>query len=151
MADTSRLLELIELIGRKMRRHFHSINQTEGVSWPELLVLRKVQEAGTSRVTELAEEVGVPPSTLTGITDRLVAKGLLTRSPDPADRRAVLLGPGEHLAPLFERFQRARTERLSGIFGALAAEHLDSLVTGLEELLKSLENEDDGNHEQKCQ
>lgn len=150
MADTGRLLELIELIGRKMRRHFQSLNESEGVSWAELLLLRKVQETGTSRVTEIAAEIGVPPSTLTGMTDRLVGKGLLTRSPDPDDRRAVLLGPGEHLAPLFERFQRARTERLAGIFGALAPEHLDALVAGLEELLKSLEREDDGYHEQKC-
>jgi len=41
--------------------------------------------------TRLAALVNYDRPTLTGVIDRLEAKGLLTRQPDPADRRARLL------------------------------------------------------------
>jgi DNA-binding MarR family transcriptional regulator len=140
--DLSRLLELVELVSRKMHRFFVPIVEAEGVSIPELIVLRKIHDHGTCRVTELAEEIGIAPSTLTGITDRLVSKGLLTRGPDLHDRRAVLLGAGEELPALLQRVQAARKERLAGVFNALTPAVSESLIAGLDELLKGLEREE---------
>lgn len=42
---------------------------------------------------ELARVFGLKPSTLTSMLDRLVARGLVTRDVDPADRRSVLVAP----------------------------------------------------------
>ena len=125
-----------------MHRHLVPIMEAEGISVPEMIVLRKIDIHKKCRVTELAEEIGIPPSTLTGITDRLVSKGMLTREPDPEDRRAVLLEAGADLPQLMVRVQKARKERLEWLFSALAPEHMEPLIAGLEELLKSLEQEE---------
>jgi DNA-binding MarR family transcriptional regulator len=51
-------------------------------------VTRKPQTVG-----ELGRHVRVGKSTMTGIMARLVADGLVERTPDPADRRASLITP----------------------------------------------------------
>jgi DNA-binding MarR family transcriptional regulator len=42
-------------------------------------------------VSTLGIAVGTRPATLTGILDRLEGRGLITRGPQPGDRRAVLI------------------------------------------------------------
>lgn len=43
------------------------------------------------RVSHLADHLGIAPRSATEVADALEAAGLLARSPDPTDRRAVLL------------------------------------------------------------
>ena len=43
-----------------------------------------------ARTGEVAHELGCSTPTVTGLMDRLVAKGLVSRAIDPQDRRAVL-------------------------------------------------------------
>lgn len=123
--------------------------EAEGLSVAELFVLRKVHILGKCRVTELAEDIGIVPSTLTGITERLVAKGLLRREADPEDRRAVLLEPGAELPKVMERIQRAREERLEWAFKLLPADELDRLIADLEELLRGIEREDERHQDER--
>ena len=62
-----------------------------GVTGPQRLVLRVLGLFPGASAGTLASILHVHPSTLTGILQRLVAQGLLTRSADPADaRRSVL-------------------------------------------------------------
>jgi DNA-binding MarR family transcriptional regulator len=43
------------------------------------------------RVSHLADHLGIAPRSATEVADALESAGLLSRSPDPTDRRAVLL------------------------------------------------------------
>lgn len=54
-------------------------------------LLRAIVEDGPVRVTDLAEWQGVDKSTVTPQVRRLEDRALITRRPDPHDRRAVLL------------------------------------------------------------
>ena len=67
-----------------------------GVTGPQRLVLRVVGRFPGLSASELAHIVQLHPSTITGILQRLVARGLLERQSDPSDtRRARLrLKPG---------------------------------------------------------
>lgn len=83
------------------------------------LTLRQLQVLSLLRSSpgltgqELAERVGVSTPTMSGILDRIAAKGLLQREPDPADRRRVLLRPTPEALALMlqleEPSQRARS------------------------------------------
>jgi DNA-binding MarR family transcriptional regulator len=44
------------------------------------------------RVSHLAHHLGIAPRSATEVADALEAAGLTDRTPDPTDRRAVLLG-----------------------------------------------------------
>jgi DNA-binding MarR family transcriptional regulator len=63
-----------------------------GLTMPQARVLFTLVEAGEQSAGELAERLGVTPSTITGITDRLVRQGLIQRKEDARDRRVVRLG-----------------------------------------------------------
>jgi DNA-binding MarR family transcriptional regulator len=59
-----------------------------GLSLTQLNALRAV-ERGACSAGELAQQVGVPPSSLSRILERLEQRGLVERRTDPADRRRV--------------------------------------------------------------
>ncbi len=141
--DNYRLVELLSLVSRRMHRYLVPVAEAEGLSFTEIVVLWKMNRRKACRVTDLAGEVSMPPSTLTGVLDRLVAKGLLVRVPDPEDRRAVILTVGEHVPDLLETMKDASRERLSAAFRAVPDEHLERLAGDLQELLDCLEGEDE--------
>jgi DNA-binding MarR family transcriptional regulator len=62
-----------------------------GVTGPQRVVLRIVARYPDISAGELAHILRLHPSTLTGILQRLVARGLLARQVDPADNRRVRL------------------------------------------------------------
>lgn len=64
---------------------------TFGVTGPQRLVLRIVGTFPGLSAGDLARTLHVHPSTLTGILQRLVARGLLRRLTDPSDARRVQL------------------------------------------------------------
>ena len=87
--------------------HATTMRWVGGVQEVPDLTLRQLQLLALLRATpgltgqDLAEQVGVSTSTMSGIVDRIAAKGWIEREPDPADRRRVLLRPtGEGLEVL---------------------------------------------------
>lgn len=70
---------------------------------------------GRVRMGDLSAALGVTPRNVTTIVDGLEREGLLTRQPDPSDRRAILL-------ELTEK-GRAQVQQLSGLQHDLA-EHM---------------------------
>lgn len=81
-----------------------------GITGPQRLVLRVVGQFPDLSAGELAHIVRLHPSTITGILQRLVARGLLDRQRDPDDaRRARLrLKPG---ALAYTRSSRGTVEK----------------------------------------
>lgn len=59
----------------------------------QLQVLALLRTAPGSTGQQLAEAVGVTTPTMSGIIDRIAAKGWIERNQDPTDRRRVLLSP----------------------------------------------------------
>ncbi|MFF5424041.1 MULTISPECIES: MarR family winged helix-turn-helix transcriptional regulator [unclassified Streptomyces] len=64
------------------------------------LMMMRLWDSGAARQSELIQFLGVDPSTVTKMLQRLELCGYVRRSPDPADRRAVLVestGKGDAL------------------------------------------------------
>ncbi len=62
-----------------------------GITGPQRLVLRIVSQSPGMSAGELARIVHLHPSTITGIVQRLIDRGLLVRDADPSDSRRVQL------------------------------------------------------------
>jgi len=77
----------------------------------ELAVLGAVAADGPSTMGALAGTTGLPMSTLTGITDKLVAQGFLVRSRWESDRRVVRVDLTDTGREAFEN----RIERKQGV------------------------------------
>jgi MarR family transcriptional regulator, organic hydroperoxide resistance regulator len=89
-----------------------------GVTGPQRLVLRIVSRFPEVSAGEVAEIVRLHPSTITGIIQRLVSKGLLIRKVDPRDSRRVRLTVRSHARPLTRRYGTVEAAVRRAIEGA---------------------------------
>jgi DNA-binding MarR family transcriptional regulator len=86
------------------------VHVAEDVTLAQYRVLVELAARGPQRVAELADALGVDPSTMTRMVDRLVRKGLVSRRRPSADRRTVrvsLARPGRQLVLEVTRQRRA--------------------------------------------
>ena len=106
-----------------------------GIAFGDYDILRRLARSPnhTLNMTELAERVMLPPSTLTRRLDGLVADGLVTRRRSPLDSRlmlATLTDAGRR------RVRRAARTHLRGIrqhfTGRLTPTQVDDVATALE-------------------
>jgi MarR family transcriptional regulator, organic hydroperoxide resistance regulator len=86
--DFMRLLWSIE---HGLQRMSKRMEGELGITGPQRLVLRVVGQFPGLSAGELAHIVRLHPSTITGILQRLVARGLLERKRDPGDSRRARL------------------------------------------------------------
>jgi MarR family transcriptional regulator, organic hydroperoxide resistance regulator len=105
------------------------------LSAAEINVLANLGAGGTLSVRQLSELTGSRASTLTGILDRLEARGYLTRELDPGDRRSFRLPLTEegqaaagHVLAVIEDLERAALAGLSA--GQIAGYH--AVIAALE-------------------
>lgn len=61
----------------------------------EMWIIHALKRSPSCKTTDLARNLGIPCSTLTGILDRMEKKGLVVRSRTPDDRRVVLVTLGK--------------------------------------------------------
>lgn len=98
----------------------------------QLDCLRAISRLETPSMSDLSRELQLPPSSVTGIVDRLVTLGKVQRESDPEDRRVVrvaLTAKGRHDR---DRYRRHRRERLGRALAALGDEELRALHSALE-------------------
>ena len=75
---------------------------------------------GGVRSKELAEHLKIAPRSATEVVDALEAKGLVSRSPDPGDRRATLVALTDRGRELAEEVRRARGVESERLFERLS-------------------------------
>ncbi len=99
---------LIELSMSRMRQRFlHTITDL-GLSLPQAHALKVLRPGNPIAMRELADGLHCDPSNITGIVDRLEARGLVSRRPGERDRRVKML----EVTPEGERLRGRLRERL---------------------------------------
>ncbi|MBV1779752.1 MarR family transcriptional regulator [Paeniglutamicibacter sp. ABSL32-1] len=84
--------------------------------------------AGSSRLSDLNQHLLISQPSLSRMADRLEAKGLLSRLPDPTDQRAVLITLTEEGARLQKAMGREHVKGIHELIGtALSAEEFATL------------------------
>lgn len=93
-----------------------------------MLTSREPQGAGA-----LADELGVAPSSVTRLGDRLVAKSMVERSLSAESRREVEIAVTEQGAALVGAVTRARRREIAKIVRAIPVSRRSALVGALQE------------------
>ena len=129
--------EVFRVVGRFRRqlrrsagRGFDSRRLSESQS--ELLWLVG-RQPGIS-VSVAAAELGLVPNTASTLVSKLVAKGLLIRTPGEQDRRVGQLRLAEPTQQIVDASRAARRALLAEVLGELDDDQIDSLTKGLEVL-----------------
>ncbi len=136
------MVELFWNIYRRLVKRLAPVARRQGMSMSELVVLWKAHKLGECRVTALAEDLGLPPSTLTGMTDRLVEAGWLERERDPEDRRAVVMKSTAALGDLVRGLKHESSRILEKALRSVPAPVRERLASDLQTVLGCLEQEE---------
>jgi MarR family transcriptional regulator, organic hydroperoxide resistance regulator len=137
MADsrmTEQLAYIIASVNRQLEEELRESLRPAGVPIEQLRILDALDRAGALPMGELATRALVEPPTLTKIIDRMVADSLVFRTPDPADRRRViiLLAPaGKALHKRLRKLAAAQEQRLAKELSQGKAEELRVLLREL--------------------
>ena len=88
---TAALGDLLMRAARTLRRRFGAVLAPWDLSPHQARALRVVSAGDGVRLSELAEALRIAPRSATEVADGLQERGLVERSADPTDRRAVVL------------------------------------------------------------
>jgi DNA-binding MarR family transcriptional regulator len=123
----------------------HGFNPSRDRAWlrldltmPQLKTLIYVTKNAGATSGQIAANLGVGLSTITGIVDRLAEQNLVTRREDPRDRRITRVVPTPSGSELVVELIQYRNEVVSAILSRLSPEQLETVETAFQYLLESL-------------
>lgn len=129
---------LVNDVSRLLRRNFNRRAQELGLSqaqWQALAYLAIQQ--GVNQVT-LADSLDIQPMTLARLVDRLEEAGLVSRRPDPGDRRAFRLYLTDAAQPLLDRMWTLALETREDAMAGLADSQKQALMDALRHIKRNL-------------
>jgi len=108
--QASEVERLLTMIREHLRKPVSAAYAKGGLTGPQRSVMQVlVRSPQPLSVQQVRRELGLAQSTVSGIVDRLVQLGTVTRRSDPADGRSVLLEPSAEV----RRFLRTQLPALS--------------------------------------
>ena len=93
MHDTriGQLFYLVHDLWRQTRRWQDVISNEKGLTSPQFRVMAQLTKCNGQSQSELANNTETDPMTMSGILERLEAKGFVSRAPHPSDSRAKIV------------------------------------------------------------
>jgi DNA-binding MarR family transcriptional regulator len=110
-----------------------------GLTMTQVRVLYTLQIEDGLAAGELAERLGVQPSTVTRIVDRLVQNRLVAREIDRTDRRLVRHRLTKKGDSVFQELRTTGRERLSKVFARMSDEQVERMIAALSDLTEAVE------------
>ncbi|MYZ33720.1 MULTISPECIES: MarR family transcriptional regulator [unclassified Streptomyces] len=111
--------------------------QVERVTLPQYRLLAVLATHGDAKLVEVAERLGVNPSTAMRMLDRLIAVGLATRQSNPDNRRQTMLRLTPEGRRLVEQVMDARHREISAIVERLTPGQRTALVGALTAFIRA--------------
>ncbi len=129
------LAELLACASWRLRRTARAELEPFGLTFGQARALRLLSRAGEPlRIGELAARLEIVPRSATTMVDTLEAAALVSRRPDPLDRRSILVcltATGDELVARLGRARRASAEALFARLERPQAEQLRDLLATL--------------------
>ena len=142
MEKSESMREIFELFRRVNRE----LRKQEPDAWMQLdlptLQVKSmffITNHGSTNFKNLAATLRVTPSNLTGVIDRLVEQGLVSRTENPEDRRMMVLKATEKGESLVSELRERRLSYLTKALNDLTPEELAAIKRGLTLLAKAAE------------
>jgi DNA-binding MarR family transcriptional regulator len=123
MADdgTADLDDLLMRAARTLRRRWRSVLAPWDLSPHQARALGVVGRRDGVRLSDLADALHIAPRSATEVADGLQERGLVDRTPDPGDRRAVILRPTDEGRRIRAEIDAARSADAAVLFARLPA------------------------------
>ena len=100
------------------------------VSLVHLNVLILLEATGPLPMSKLADALDISVASVTGVVDRMEARGLVERHRDAVDRRVIMVSPADGGRRLFADIDAMRRTGLSKLLQRLTDDELSGLLAG---------------------
>jgi DNA-binding MarR family transcriptional regulator len=121
-----RLFTCKEVIEGEVRRR---LRDTFDVTLPRFDLMAQLYRAPKPMTLgELSQRMMVSNGNVTGLVDRLVEQGLLSRRPSPRDRRAQLVSLTAEGRRFFRAMARANGDWIADMLADLSSDEIDALM-----------------------
>ena len=121
-----RLFTCKELIEAEVRRRLRT---SFDITLPRFDLLAQLERTPQGMTLgELSQRMMVSNGNVTGLVDRLVEQGLITRRPSPTDRRAQIVSLTTRGRKFFRAMARTNADWIGEIFGGLEPDDIASLM-----------------------
>lgn len=121
-----RLFTCKEVIEAEVRRR---LRDTFGVTLPRFDLMAQLYRAPKPMTLgELSQRMMVSNGNVTGLVDRLLEQGLVSRRPSPKDRRAQLVSLTAQGRRFFRAMARANGDWIAEMLGELSSDEIETLM-----------------------
>ncbi|QYB06933.1 MarR family winged helix-turn-helix transcriptional regulator [Rhodococcus sp. USK10] len=130
-ADGWALTTVITQLRRALRSSVREEFAWESLPMAQVEFLQRLSSESGLRIVELARKHRMATNTVSALVQQMVETGLVVRTPDPRDRRAVqveLTGAGRER---LDAWMRANERRISSAFERLDADHRTAIGAAL--------------------
>lgn len=134
--DAARLRLALMRLSRRLRQEVAA-----PITPSQLSALARLDRGGAMSLGDLAAAERVTPSTLTRIVAALEADGLISRTPDPADRRVALVAVTPAAHELLETARARGAGYLAERIAGLERDDADTLAAAIPILERLLEGD----------
>jgi MarR family transcriptional regulator, negative regulator of the multidrug operon emrRAB len=141
-ADDAVLFRTLLLMGRALGQLADEAIQPSGLAEAEFRVLMQLysQPDGVGHPGELCAGAAHSPANISRITDTLVARNLISRTPSEQDRRRMILRVTDEGEALIRRYLPAAFAQISTLFATLDVESRAQLLAQLTEIAGAYDN-----------
>jgi len=133
------MIELQRRVDRDRRQYELNAWMHLNLSIGQLKSLFFISNRGTTSLGKLAEALRVTPTNTTGIVDRLMKRGLITRTENPEDRRMLMLRTTPLGDELIGELRQKRKEHMIELFTRLTDEEVAAVTKSLKIMIKAIE------------
>lgn len=117
------------------KRMFEQACEANQLTPTQFIALVTIKDLDETRMTQLADRMGLTPGAVSTLVDRLVDNGLVERRHEPADRRAVFVRLTEKGTALLGHAQVCKHQMVRQVMRQLDAATSEALNRSLAELL----------------
>ena len=133
-----RMIALLPRMLRGFARRESNYLSRGKITLPQLGVLEYLSSRRESPMNELARHLGVTRPAATGLVDRLIVQGLVSRQGDRADRRVVRINLTPKGRRVLDNIWNQKRRMLQEVFGRLSPADRSQYLATLERVVEIL-------------
>ena len=133
-----RMIALLPRMLRGFARRESNYLSRGKITLPQLGVLEYLSNRRESPMNELARHLGVTRPAATGLADRLIAQGLVSRQGDRSDRRVIRINLTPKGRRVLDNIWNQKRRMLQEVFGQLSPAERAQYLATLERVVEIL-------------
>jgi DNA-binding MarR family transcriptional regulator len=138
-AQAEEIVAFVRALRRDLLRNPAEDAESAGLTGPQVSVMACLVGRGPTTLTEVSRTLGISHSTASGIVDRLQARGLVRRAPDPDDQRRTRIIVTDKVTRYVQDLQAGPTGRLAAALARATRAERDAIRRGLKLLADLLD------------